>query len=93
MKTYQILNFFGGKTMSSFDRLEKKIDKLEHTIERKKEKIVDLKHLFKEHKINEKKFCSKKKHLHEKIRNLDAEIRILKGGLVRKKHELGDSAE
>lgn len=74
--------------MSSYDRLEKKIDKLEHTIEKNKEKIDDLKHLFKEHKINEKKYCSKKKHIHDKIRNLDAQLRILKGGLVRKKHEM-----
>lgn len=79
--------------MSTSDRLERKIDRLGQSIEKKKEKISNLEHQFRDHKIAEKKFNSKKNHLQSKIKDLDAELRILKGGLVRKKHQLGKTAE
>jgi chromosome segregation ATPase len=79
--------------MKAYNRLERKIDKLERSIEKKKEQIHNLEHQLKDQKISEQKFCSKKKHLQIKIRDLDAEVRILKGGLVRKKHQLGKTAE
>lgn len=79
--------------MSAYDRMEKKIDRLEHIIEKNQEKINDLEHKRKDHKISEQKFCSKKKHIQTKIRSLDAQVRVLKGGLVKRKHKLGKSAE
>ncbi len=79
--------------MSAYDRMEKKIDKLEHSIEKNQGKISDLEHKRKEHTISERKFCSKKKHIQKKIRMLDAQVRILKGGLVKRKHNLKKTAE
>ena len=84
---------FGGRnTMSAYDRMEKKIDRLEHTIEKNQGKISELEHQLKEHRISEQKFHSKKQHIQTKIRNLDAQIRILKGGLVKRKHKLTENS-
>jgi predicted RNase H-like nuclease (RuvC/YqgF family) len=79
--------------MSAFDRLERKIDKLEQSIEKKKEKIHELEHKFEDHLIAERKFHAKKKRLLSKIRDMDSEVRILKGGLVRKKHKFDKKAK
>ena len=73
--------------MSTYDRMEKKIEKLERNIERNREKIKDLKTKCEEHKISEKRFYSKKQHLMEKIRTLDSQVRVLKGICVKQKHK------
>ncbi len=79
--------------MSTYDRMEKRIDRLEHSIEKNQVKISDLERKLKAHKISEQKFCSKKKHIQTKIRNLNAQLRIVKSGLVKRKHNLKKTAE
>ncbi len=79
--------------MSAFNRMEKRIDRLEYSIEKNQGKISDLERKLKEHKISEQKFCSRKKHIQTKIRKLDAQVRILKGGLVKRKNNFGKTAQ
>jgi uncharacterized coiled-coil protein SlyX len=75
-----------------YDRMEKRIEKLEKNIEKNREKIKELETKCEEHEISEKKFHKKKTHLLEKIRVLDSQVRVLKGGLVKQKHHADKNA-
>jgi chromosome segregation ATPase len=79
--------------MSTYDRMERKIERLERHIDKHKQKMNELHQKHQNHEISERKYCSKKNHIQSKIRDLDAQVRILKGGLVKQKHHLKDSAE
>ncbi len=79
--------------MSVSHRLERKIEKLEQKIDKQKQKMNMLQQRHHDHVITDKKFSSQKARFQSRIRNLDAQIRILKGGLVKQKHHLDKSAE
>ena len=72
--------------MTTYDRMEKRIEKLEKNLEKNREKIKDLEMKCEAHTISDKRYDSKKRHLTEKIRTLDSQVRVLKGGLVKQKH-------
>jgi hypothetical protein len=74
--------------MSFIDRLEKNIAKREKDIEKENEKLNELKNKLKSNEITRSKYNIKKIKIENKIRNLDARIRTLKGIIIKEKKHI-----
>jgi hypothetical protein len=74
--------------MSLYNRLMKKIAKLEKNIEKKQHEIEKLNFEYDKKLISDYDFISQKKRIEEKIKTLNNELRILKGLSVKRKRQM-----
>ena len=79
--------------MSFLKRLEKKIDVKEKQIEKQRHEIDNIKEKFDSGKITRAKYNIKKNKIEEKIKTLNARMRVLQGGMAREKRHQEEVAE
>ena len=74
-----------GTNMMLIRRMENKIAKLEKSIEKKQKQIEKLRTEWKKNKVTVFHFISQKRHIGDKINDINSEIRVLKDKIVEKK--------
>jgi hypothetical protein len=73
-----------------YNRLKKKIDKLEKNIEKKQQEIKKLNIDCERKLISDFDMISEKKRIQDKIKTMNIRLRILKGELVKRKRLIED---